>query len=284
MKKIFSIILFLFTILTSKASIIINGPYTLKSCANDLVCFTDMEIINTNQNDSTFIWIDKIDSFDATFTKKWNKNTETWTLCWQSRSTDGRLTPYIFKIFASNKLDTVYKNFEITILPNPKSSRTFSFIGNDTFLFELKDTSVFANSSSDCRWKIPYPNGNLVYGCNFDFYNQGLAEIIVQSTINSNIICTTTAIDTINLRFLKINEEDKKTNIEVYYEENNVVVASHYNFPLSIILYDINGQIKIPSTILFPNSKFILNIKSIKAGIYLLRTQHGNYSKKIIVK
>ncbi len=148
---------------------VIKGPFSQIVCANDLVCFTDMQItdpdmLNGAQKDSVRVkWNFGIPK--ATFTKKWNGKNEEWTLCWQTTNKDApNNSPktYFFNITAFDDACPIpgqtSRNFSITVKPSPEATRKYTDLGCGLFKLESAPKETY-KSAITWTWTVPYPGG-----------------------------------------------------------------------------------------------------------------------------
>lgn len=188
---------------------VIKGPFSQIVCANDLVCFTDMQItdpdmLNGAQKDSVRVkWNFGIPK--ATFTKKWNGKNEEWTLCWQTTNKDApNNSPktYFFNITAFDDACPIpgqtSRNFSITVKPSPESIRTFTDLGCGKWKFNILPKENY-KSTPTYTWIIPYPGGSIfnIKDTSFQFSSSG--NKIIKSRIEVNG-CDYEILDTIEIK------------------------------------------------------------------------------------
>jgi gliding motility-associated-like protein len=148
---------------------ILAGPFLALGCSGDNICFTDMEVHDSDkagnqQRDSTFVkyngGIPK-----ATFSKKQEGKNEYWSLCWQTTDADASTNPYFFNITANDNFcpfpGVSSRNYAIFVKKTPKDDRFFTQTYCDSCRLSAipVEKNLIWASGYQYEWTVPYPGG-----------------------------------------------------------------------------------------------------------------------------
>jgi hypothetical protein len=129
-------------LVAQNAKPMLSGPFSCTAHSGQMICIT----INTNDadaGDSVFINWDKSIPYGQWSTYNGSVKHASGTFCWTTSDDDASTLPYSFWAFATDKKDTVYAQYFITVNPIVKASREFVNLGNGNWNFSMKPTSSF---------------------------------------------------------------------------------------------------------------------------------------------
>jgi hypothetical protein len=276
-------------------------------CAGDTLCF-DVEVYDEQSN--TQSWSDTIEmDWDRSIANvTWTVDAPSFvtvnnidyayrkaTLCWATKPEDGKTTPYIFHVFASDMACTAkavaVKAVEINVYPNPDAQRLYSQDSLGKLTFESVPGNLF-NAIHEWEIRDSTNTGTPIYTSNevkdiFTFQQAG-SFVITYAITDTLTNCTSVFQDTIQIINHSVSiKMIQAGSFKVFPNPANdkVFVESQSHLIQNLKVYDVSGKVVFDKSV--GEKSYRVETKSWAPGTYIFEIKFNDQAyrmKQLIVK